>query len=73
MVTANSEENQGCIMKKIKLNEGTSDFMLTGYTTIPRSKLAYEKFTPTLVVSWWPGNAFRILMILCTLQQEQIV
>ena len=31
---ANSEENQVYIMKKGKLNEHTSDFMLTDYTTI---------------------------------------
>ena len=31
---ANSEENQVYIMKKVKLNEHTSDFMLTDYTTI---------------------------------------
>ena len=45
---ANSLENQGCIMKKVKLNEDTSDFMLTDYTTITQSKLGYEK---TLVIS----------------------
>ena len=30
-------------MKRVKLNEGTSDFMLTEYTTITGSKLAPEK------------------------------
>ena len=40
---ANSLENQGCIMKKVKSNEDTSDFMSTDYTTITQSKLGYEK------------------------------
>ena len=31
---AHSQENQGFIMKKYKLNEDTLDFMLTDYTTI---------------------------------------
>ena len=41
----NSEENQGFVMKKVKLNKYPSDFMWTEYTTITWSKFAYEKVT----------------------------
>lgn len=40
---ADYEENEGCIMKKGKLNKDTSDFMLTDYATITWSKLANKK------------------------------
>ena len=57
---ANSEENWRCIMKKVKLKEVTSNFMVTDITTTTLSKL-------TLVLSQWLGKVFWILMILGTL------
>ena len=40
---SNSEHDQGCIIKKLKLNEENTDFVLTDFTTITKSKLAYDK------------------------------
>ena len=40
-------------MKKVKLNEGTSDFMLTEYTTITGSKLAPEKVITSVISRWF--------------------
>ena len=38
-----SQHDQGCITKKVKLNEGNTDFILTYFTTITKSKLAISK------------------------------
>ena len=38
-----SQHNQGCITKKVKLNEENTYFILTNFTTITKSKLAYDK------------------------------
>ena len=38
-----SEHDQGCIMKKVKLNEENTGFRSTDFTTITKSKLAYNK------------------------------
>ena len=38
-----SQHDQGCIIKKVKLNEEITDFILTDFTTITKSKLAYDK------------------------------
>ena len=38
-----SQHDQGCIIKKVKLNEENTDFVLTDFTTITKSKLAYDK------------------------------
>ena len=38
-----SQHDQGCILKKVKLNEENTDFVLTDFTTITKSKLAYDK------------------------------
>ena len=38
-----SQHDQGCIIKKVKLNEENTDFILTDFTTITKSKLAYDK------------------------------
>ena len=38
-----SQHNQGCIIKKEKLNEKHTDFVLTYFTTITKSKLANDK------------------------------
>ena len=37
-----SQHDQGCIIKKVKLNEENTDFRLTDFTTITKSKLAYD-------------------------------
>ena len=42
-----SRHDQGCIIKKVKLNEKNIDFELTDFTTITKSKLAYG----------WPGKS----------------
>ena len=38
-----SQHDQGCIIKKVKLNEENTDFVLTDFTTITKLKLAYDK------------------------------
>ena len=38
-----SQHDQWCIIKKVKLNEENTDFVLTDFTTITKSKLAYDK------------------------------
>ena len=38
-----SQHDQGCIIKKVKLSEENTDFILTDFTTITKSKLAYDK------------------------------
>ena len=38
-----SQHDQRCIIKKVKLNEENTDFVLTDFTTITKSKLAYDK------------------------------
>ena len=38
-----SQHDQGCIIKKVKLNEENTDFVLTDFTIITKSKLAYDK------------------------------
>ena len=38
-----SQHDQGCIIKKVKLNEENTDFVLTDIATITKSKLAYDK------------------------------
>ena len=38
-----SQDDQGCITKKVKLNEENIHFVLTDFTTIKKSKLAYDK------------------------------
>ena len=38
-----SQHDQGCIIKKVKLNKENTDFVLTDFTTITNSKLAYNK------------------------------
>ena len=58
-------------MKKFKLSKDTSEFILTYYTTITQSKLAYKKVTHRLVISGWSGAACWILMNLRTLMKEQ--
>ena len=40
---SNSQHDQGCIMKKVKLNEENTGFRSTDFTTIRISKLAYNK------------------------------
>ena len=42
-ISKSEEDHQRCIIKKVKLNDGNNDFLLTDYTTISKSKLAYEK------------------------------
>ena len=37
------QHDQGCIIKTVKLNEENTDFTLTDFTTITKSKLAYNK------------------------------
>ena len=37
------DENQGCLFKKVKLSNESNDFILTDYTIITRSKIAYQK------------------------------
>ena len=37
------QHDQGCVIKKVKLNEENTDFLLTDFTTITKSKLAYDK------------------------------
>ena len=36
-------DHQGCIIKKVRLNDENNDFLLTDFTTISKSKLTYEK------------------------------
>ena len=38
-----SQHNQGCIIKKVKLNEENTDFVLIDFTTITKTKLGYDK------------------------------
>ena len=38
-----SQHDQGCIIKKVKLNGENKDFVLTDFTTMTKSKLAYDK------------------------------
>ena len=38
-----SQLDQGYIIKKVKLNEENTDFVLTDFTTITKSKLTYDK------------------------------
>ena len=38
-----SQHDQGCIIMKVKLNEENTDFVLTDFTTITKSKLAYDE------------------------------
>ena len=38
-----SQHDQGCIIKEVKLNEEKTDFVSTDFTTIAKSKLAYNK------------------------------
>ena len=38
-----SQHNQGCIIKKVKLNKENTDFELTDFNTITKSKLADNK------------------------------
>ena len=38
-----SQHDKGCIIKKLKLNEENTDFVLTYFTIISKSKLAYDK------------------------------
>ena len=38
-----SQHDQGCIIMKVKLNEENTDLVLTDFTTIKKSKLAYDK------------------------------
>ena len=38
-----SQHDQGCIIKKVKLNEENTDFVLTDFTIITKSKLANDK------------------------------
>ena len=40
-ISKSEEDHQGCIIKKVKLNDGNNNFLLTDYTTISKSKLAY--------------------------------
>ena len=37
-----SQHDQGCILKKVKLNVENTDSVLTDFTTITKSKLAYD-------------------------------
>ena len=43
MEISRSKHDQGCIINKVKLNEENADFVLTDFTTITKSKLAYHK------------------------------
>ena len=50
-----SQHDQGCIIKKVKLNEENTDFVLTDFTTTTKSKLAYNKAEHQLnfmLVAW---------------------
>ena len=38
-----SQHDQGCIIKKVKLNGQNTDFVLTDFTTMTKSKLADDK------------------------------
>ena len=38
-----SQHDQGCIIRKVKLNEENTDFVLTDFTTIAKSELTYDK------------------------------
>ena len=38
-----SQHGQGCIIKKVKLNKENTDFILTDFTTITKSKLTDGK------------------------------
>ena len=55
-----SQHDQGCIIKKVKLNEENTDFVLTDFTTITKSKLAYDKAEHQLnfISLTWQVNCF---------------
>ena len=55
-----SQHDQGCIIKKVNLNEGNKDFVLTDFTTITKSKLAYDKAEHQLnfISLTWQVNCF---------------
>ena len=38
-----SQHDQGCIIKKVKLNEQNTDFVLADFTAVTKSKLTYDK------------------------------
>ena len=58
-----SQHDQGCIIKKVKLNEENTDFVLTDFTTITKPKLAFNKAEHQLILYRWPGKSIALQSI----------
>ena len=52
-----SQHDQGCIIKKVKLNKENTNFILTDFTTITKSKLPYHKAEHQVILYHWPAKS----------------